>query len=310
MKMSARGKFGQPAIPLRALLPTILLSLNCLAQPATDSVEALLQAERAFAQSSVDRGMRAAFLEYFAPDGINFTPHPVNTREALLARPAPPDRSPITLNWAPRFAEISSAGDLGYTTGPYLLTDSREGGKVVGQGHYFSVWKLQAANRWQVVVDYGIETPPMEDNVLADPAIVARGAKPAATVPRSLQNRSSVIARDRAFSEAVSRQGMVKAYREFTTMNQQTRLLRNGRYPLVGKRDIERFLPTQSPIRWDPFSAGIAHSGDLAFTYGKWSQVSHGSGSTVGGEGYYLRVWKPDDRKWKVVAEVLKPVQQ
>jgi hypothetical protein len=80
----------------------------------------LVEAERAFARTSVQKGIRESFLEFFAEDGINFQPHPVKTREAILKRLAPATRPPVVLNWEPAYADISRAGDLGYTTGPYV----------------------------------------------------------------------------------------------------------------------------------------------------------------------------------------------
>lgn len=36
--------------------------------------------ERAFAKLSVEKGVREAFIAFFADDGVNFQPHPVNTK--------------------------------------------------------------------------------------------------------------------------------------------------------------------------------------------------------------------------------------
>ena len=38
-----------------------------------------------------ERGVRAAFLANFAPDGIVFEPNPVRVHDAWNARPAPAD---------------------------------------------------------------------------------------------------------------------------------------------------------------------------------------------------------------------------
>src|SRR6185503_1875363 len=111
------------------------------------ALASLVAAERAFARTSVEKGIRESFLEFFAEDGINFQPHPVKTREAILKRPAPATRPPVVLNWEPAYADISRAGDLGYTTGPYVLTDNSPQKRPPHYGFYFSVWKKQSDGR-------------------------------------------------------------------------------------------------------------------------------------------------------------------
>ncbi len=52
--------------------------------------EALLKmadTERAFAKLSVEKGVREAFTTFFADDGVNFQPHPVNRRFSIWPNP-------------------------------------------------------------------------------------------------------------------------------------------------------------------------------------------------------------------------------
>jgi ketosteroid isomerase-like protein len=89
------------------------------AAPAGPRAEAdrvsLVEAERAFARAADEKGVREAFLAFLSDDAILFRPGPVPGREWVRSRPAPP----IRLAWRPSFAEVSGAGDLGYTLGPY-----------------------------------------------------------------------------------------------------------------------------------------------------------------------------------------------
>jgi hypothetical protein len=97
----------------------VLVSLGFSQRKSSQALDALVAAEKAFAATSVEKGIRDSFLMFFADDGINFQPHPTKTREAFLKRPAPATRPPVELNWRPIYADVSRAGDLGYTTGPY-----------------------------------------------------------------------------------------------------------------------------------------------------------------------------------------------
>ena len=101
----------------------------------------LVAAERAFAQLSVERGIRESFITYFAADGIGFRPHPYKVKEVLSNRPVPATRSPIVLNWAPIHGDISRSGDLGYNTGPTVSEDRGPDKTPTAHGMFFSVWK-------------------------------------------------------------------------------------------------------------------------------------------------------------------------
>ena len=70
----------------------IVLSLACAAaclapapiaahDPDEIALGSLVDAELAFAQMGLERGVRAAFLAHFADDGVVFEPAPVRLRE-------------------------------------------------------------------------------------------------------------------------------------------------------------------------------------------------------------------------------------
>ena len=82
------------------------------------ALDAMIATERAFAQRSVETGMRQAFLDFLAEDSVLFFPVAVPGRQFMESRPEPSGQ----LEWAPGYADISAAGDLGYTTGPYKFS--------------------------------------------------------------------------------------------------------------------------------------------------------------------------------------------
>jgi hypothetical protein len=102
------------------LLPALFFTTGAFSQEKKSALDAIVEAERAFARTSVEKGIRDSFIEFFAEDGINFQPHPTKTREAYAKQPV--NDLSYTLNWHPVSADVSQAGDLGYTTGPYTLT--------------------------------------------------------------------------------------------------------------------------------------------------------------------------------------------
>ena len=129
--------------------------------------DSLAASELAFAKHSVDHGMRAAFIEYFADDGVNFAPDPGNTRARFRARPEAIE--PFVLDWHPAIAAVARAGDLGFTTGPYTITGRAAAVREPAQGMFFSVWRRQSDGRWRVIVDGGVPTrAPVPDAAFGD----------------------------------------------------------------------------------------------------------------------------------------------
>src|SRR6266487_5966043 len=140
-------------------LAALLLGACSTAPTYPDAtLEALFDAERAFAHDSTERGIRAAFLEHFATDGIDFRPGPGAMRERMLARPAPADPLALLLDWSPQAGAVARSGDLGFTTGPYSLRNQRDASAPTRYGYFLSVWKRENGV-WRVALDAGVSTP-------------------------------------------------------------------------------------------------------------------------------------------------------
>jgi hypothetical protein len=80
----------------------------------------VVEAEHAFALYSIEHGMKDAFLSFAAPDGVIFRRGPVNAIETWSKRNPAPNG---LLTWWPVYADVSRAGDMGWTTGPWEFRD-------------------------------------------------------------------------------------------------------------------------------------------------------------------------------------------
>src|ERR671927_840167 len=140
----------------------------------------VVEAEHAFAQRSIDEGMKAAFLAYAAPDGVVVNRRgPVNAIETWRQRePAPTG----LLTWWPTYADVSRAGDMGWTTGPYEFRENATKEKPDDTGHFFTVWRRQPDGSWKWVLDLGIghPAPAATEEALTYSASLKKSAKPAA----------------------------------------------------------------------------------------------------------------------------------
>jgi ketosteroid isomerase-like protein len=126
--------------------------------------EALLAADRAFDRATAAGGVEG-WVSYFAEKGAMFPADGpvIRGHEAIREAMAPLDDPGFSLSWEPLGAEVSSAGDLGYTYGRSRREiEDAEGNRAVALGKYVTIWKKQADGSWKVVVDIGNEGPPEE----------------------------------------------------------------------------------------------------------------------------------------------------
>ena len=274
--------------------PVFLLSLVLVygqAKKLSPELTSLVSAEREFAAYSVANGQREAFLQYFAEAGVAFNPKPFKSNEASRQRPPTPKPQPFILNWQPMFADVSVAGDLGFTTGPYTVTAEN---RPTRHGLYFSVWKKQADQSWKVVADIGVPVPEAVAPLTTDCGGATHpNAKPAKTTAAQL------LALESEFATALKSEGTVKTYARY--VNDESRLHRFNQLPVLGQAAITRYLtPKNTGLTTHAEQADIASSGDLGYVYGSYE--------TPAENGYYLRVWRRSaDGKWVLMADIENP---
>ncbi len=89
-----------------------------------------------------------------------------NGRPAVLGRTAisreaqwKPDQYQLT--WVPEGAQMSPAGDMGFTWGHYEGHSKDHAGQpVLTSGRYITVWKKQGNGPWKVAMDASADEPP------------------------------------------------------------------------------------------------------------------------------------------------------
>ncbi len=287
-----------------ALIVTLLAPIVSLAQtpPPAPDLLMLAESERAFARTSVAKGVRASFLEYFTEDCISFAPEPGNARTRLLARPAPNPLPATVLDWYPIYADISQSGDMGYTTGPSTFIDHRPNPRPPYYGYYFSVWKKQPDGGWKVVLDIGTETPDASKigDIPFQPAPTIR-LKPKNNY-NSEDGRTEVMKLEAEFSKLARSKGIKAAYFKYRATD--LRLHRDGHFPMTGPELEKSYLWAQPTFATSTATfAEVAKSGDLGYVYGSY-ELTDTAGKTTE-KGYYTRLWRRDaSGKWKLAADI------
>jgi ketosteroid isomerase-like protein len=284
-------------------------SISSPGDPVTTlASEQLVAAERAFAARSTARGTRDAFLAYLADDAVLFVPRASPGRPFFEAQPA---ASTSRLQWAPTYAEVSAAGDLGFTTGPYEARANTSVDSVTAYGHFVSIWKRDpGTNAWKVAIDLGTTNarPPAARRLRAAMnAAVARreiSARDAdADTSSGLGDRAMTpLGADSLFSSRAAAEGTAAA---LSAASVDVRIHREGDEPSVGRPNaVESLRRARERFVWHPEVGVEAQSSDLGYTYGTYGGIAPGAPE----EGAYVRIWRrgPDGR-WRLALDITNP---
>jgi ketosteroid isomerase-like protein len=281
-------------------LAYVLIAFVCATPPptpasATDVArESLVAAELAFARHSVEHGMRAAFLENFADDGINFSPDPGNTRARFLARPATLES--FVLDWHPAIATVARAGDLGFTTGPVTITGRAPAVREPSQGMFFSIWRRQADGRWRVIVDGGVSThAPVPDASFGD------DPRPLPPIANATEAGREKILFELEAQPLFGAPAAASGYAAL--LADDARLVIGPTPPALGRDAIVAQLAERGlRFRWETLAAGVSRSDDLGYSYGRLHLLD-GAGKAP---SHYVHLWTRDrGGRWRIAAELI-----
>ncbi len=262
---------------------------------------ALVQMERDFAKAAATKGTRDAFLEFLAEDGILFQPGPVNGKKFWTERQP---REGL-LSWEPIFADVSRAGDLGYTTGPWEFRPNGADDKPVAFGQYFTIWKKQNDGSWKFVLDRGVSSEkPFATKILLFPL---NDEDSSFSGKIDIEGgRAALTNVETEFSLRSVKSGAPDAFDFF--LAHDARLLRENVAPAVGKNAALSLVSARlGTLSWQVTTADISTSGDLGYTYGVFEFKS---GTAAPERGSYVHVWKKQNGKWKVVMDIMSPDPQ
>lgn len=253
----------------------------------------VVAAERAFAARAQAVDARDAFIEYFAPDAIGFSPEVGPALPGLVASPP----WGVNIGWRPVDAGGSSSGDLGWTTGPAEYRRSQGDASPYGWGYYTSVWARQRDGRWQVLADIGIKTPAPTVAVADWTASAVAGGMPAGRTRHEPRRQARLAARlldlDRALARRAARDS--DAFRR--VVGERSRFHRDDAPPAVGRNAVlDALRDGSTTYRWLPVAARVASAGDLGFTYGSGARI------TTSGEHpfHYLAIWERRGGDWSL----------
>ena len=267
----------------------LLLSTPVFAQ---NEAQRIYETERAFEKMVADSGINAAFIEFLAPVSVIFSPGAVDGRERWKARA----KSPAALTWNPILIDVSSNGALGYSIGNSIYRPKGKDDPNMIYGHYLSIWSRQGDGTYRAALDTVINHE--------KPAVIPNDWK--SPVRSDAKNTKNLIAGDAAtvFYETAEKVSIVKAYK--TYLADDAILLRDGKEPFRGKKAAVDFLNSQkSKIKFAKLKSFI-ETNDLAYVNSAYSITDKAGKVTENGN--FVQVWKFNNGKWQLVADVFVPM--
>ncbi len=152
-----------PILVVAFLVATIALPVphRTVAASPKATADTLKQLEGEFMKAAAEKGS-AGYMSYYAddavevPNGASAIIGKVNIAQGMNFL----DDKNNQLIWSPLGADISAAGDLGYTYGTFEFHSKDKSGKVsIDYGKYTTIWKNQPDGSWKVALDMGNANP-------------------------------------------------------------------------------------------------------------------------------------------------------
>jgi ketosteroid isomerase-like protein len=265
-------------------------------------LRSMVETEFAFARMSEESGIRPSFMTFIADDGILFRPKAVKGKQWMTDNPLPVSNKNPLLKWHPSFADMSRAGDMGYTFGPWEFKTDNKDTEPVAFGHFLTVWKKQADGSWRFAVDLGVSHP--KPSIVERPLVLPDNME---TLPRGrLVNvkteAAKLLARDKQLSNVSVTWSAAETFESNAV--DDVRVFREGKQVIAGKK----LAAAESIIRpnsWTPEFVDVSRSGDLGYSYGTYEIRN---GAAVQETGNYLRIWKKQGGVWKIAVDLANPI--
>ena len=287
------------------IIAMVVMSSSPSPASADAALDSLVATERAFSARSVAKGTKEAFLAYLAEGSVVFQPGAVDGRKAWEARPA----SAATLKWEAAFAAVSSAGDMGYTTGPWEYRPPADTAGTPAPpesyryGQFNTVWKREKNVGWRVIADIGMTHP--------NPGRKGVGSGEVTTGPplkiRTMKSgRADIPGEDTRLSKAMRAAGPHEALAAHAASD--VRVNSEGRFPALGLEAAQaRFDTLGGFYEYRTEGSAIARSGDLGYSYGLAEHFLSAKGAPAD-TAVYLHVWRQEGgRFWRLVLAVMNP---
>jgi ketosteroid isomerase-like protein len=269
--------------------------------------EALLAADGAQADATASQGFASGFAAYLAEDAVYLPAGTgaVRGAPAIEAHLSAQFDAATVLSREPLRADVSAAGDVGYTFGwTETAIPSSGGPPSIAYGKYVAWWTKDVAGNWRLASYLpNASAAPAHDVPSWFHALVDNGVRAARPVDVAAET-ALLIETDQAFSDRSVTSGTRDAFTYYAARD--AAVLLDGDGVVFGPEEIgEAYtFPEGVVLRWTPLEGLAAATGDLGHTFGIYELDVPTPGGIVTVHGKYLSLWeKQPSGAWRYVAD-------
>ena len=272
---------------------TILLN-SVGAQDFSSELQSMVDAENAFAKYSKEKNTRDAFLIYLTDSTVLFDKNgPIKGKKSWT------DRSPNSslLFWRPVLVGISKSGDLGFSTGPWEWSPTKEAAKPEAHGYFASIWQ-KFPDGWKLALDLGVLMPGPEANTAALHSSNPKGVSRKSSAKKGVKD--VILDIDKNYNHKLNAGGLAFIKEDFS---KDGLILRTGSFP--------RYYPfsdrsaSEHKFKFSALGGAVASSNDLGYTFGRVRLEPIEGSLAKSADANFFRVWKVEDATWKIVLDVI-----
>jgi ketosteroid isomerase-like protein len=243
---------------------------------------------------TAERGLRAARLASFAPDGVMLDPAPVRVHAAPATDTAAPRTPEARVTRTPAQAGVSHDYGFGFTTGENISS----GARAQENGVFLAVWQREPRTPWKLILDARLPTAQPVD-------FAALGAAPRPDAHRHASGpheRARLLALEADAFGAGAAAGLTPT-RYAQLLRDDVRLYRDGAVLASRAAVATAIAHRMASVRWTPLDARISAAGDMALTYGQYREEAR---SSAPAQGYYAHLWLRDRAgSWRLAFDLV-----
>jgi hypothetical protein len=275
------------------LIP-ILLQLNAVSQKYSPALQSMIDAENSFAGLSKSTNTRDAFLAYLHDSTVLFNGgKPVTGKVSWENRKA----DTTLLFWRPSFVGISADGQLGFSVGPWQWSAGRSVAPAAF-GYYATVWK-KFNGEWKMGVDIGMSLPAKEKE---EPVLKASTTSQPVNGGDYPQEQWAFLFTDNWYNDLLNDKSISFSPNQFA---KDAQLFRSGIGVCKSPDQIHLISVKGTKYKFIHSGGGISAAQDIGYSYGIVETEVIKDGVTEKKNTCYLRIWKREESKWRIVVELI-----
>lgn len=265
----------------KAIIIFILMFSQSIYSQTEQNLEKLVNTEKAFAKTALEKSVKQAFLEFLSDDGLIFQPNATNAQKFWQARP----ESKALLAWNPVWADISMNGQIGYTTGDWDFRPKGKDDTPVAFGQYITIWKLQADGEFKAILDIGVshDKPEKVETAWKSPKEKTQKKNPK---QKELKNPPSLKTNElnKFFAADI-------------------RMYRDGKFPFIGTKYAKTEIQKENKLlkQSNILKEKCESSDGFRYCYGEIERIKKDNSTEKGNS---VQIWKFRNGYWRLVLDI------